>query len=261
MSLEINNLLHIKEELEKNLDNLIYGSIEIRESNNNKYIYVHYRENNKLFSRYVDEYTDELYELILKNNIKAKEIKKEIKSIVNKLKKLNYESEELSKKVRLNIDFVRKDLIDTIYKQSILEGIATTEADTKNIIEGGIVNGMTSNDVMKILNLKHAWDFILEENVILSDTDFNLLCYINKLVINNFYYNAGILRSTPVKIGGTTWEPSIPIEVDIKNDINNIINKKESKVDKAIDLLLYVMKSQMFIDGNKRRIRIISNTC
>ena len=38
---------------------------------------------------------------------------------------------------------------------------------TDSGIEGGIVNGMTATDIQKILNLKHAWEFILDKDVIL----------------------------------------------------------------------------------------------
>jgi hypothetical protein len=49
-------------------------------------------------------------------------------------------------------------MVDTIYKQAILEGVATTYADTEDIINGGKVKGMTSDDIMKVVNLKHAWN-------------------------------------------------------------------------------------------------------
>lgn len=75
--------------------------------------------------------------------------------------------EELSEKVEQNIDFAKRHLVDTIYKQAILEGVATTFADIESIIEGGKVNNMTSEDILKIVNLKHAWEFILNKNVIL----------------------------------------------------------------------------------------------
>lgn len=39
-------------------------------------IYIHYREDGKLLIKYVGEYSDDLYNLILNNNIKAKELKK-----------------------------------------------------------------------------------------------------------------------------------------------------------------------------------------
>ena len=45
-----------------------------------------------------------------------------------------------------------------IYDQAVLEGVSTTFPQTEEIIENGTVNGMTDDDVQKILNLKHAWE-------------------------------------------------------------------------------------------------------
>ena len=257
--LEIMNLLKQKQELTIRLNTLIYGSVEIRENENKKYIYVHYREDGILNTKYVGEYSDDLYNLILNNTNTAKIIKKDIKNIEKELKKLNYIDKELDEKIAINIDFAIRHMVDTIYKQAVLEGIATTFADTENIIEGGKVNDMTYEDIMKIVNLKHAWEFVLNPNVLLTPTNFSLLCQINKLIEEGFYYTAGKIRSTPVTIGGTNWKPDLPIESVIKEDLDNILNKKISDVDKSIEFLLYVMKKQIFIDGNKRTALIFAN--
>ena len=160
---EIITLLQTRQALLHELSTLTYGSIEIRENNSNKYLYVHYREDGRLLTKYIGEYSEGLYNLILKNNIRAREIKKNINKITKSLKQLNYTDEELSPDIEKNIDFAKRHLVDTIYKQAILEGVATTYADTENIIEGGKVNNMTSEDIMKIVNLKHAWEFILNK--------------------------------------------------------------------------------------------------
>ena len=257
--MKVLDLLNQRQIKEYELENLVYGSPEVRDKDNKQYIYAHTKEDGIQSTKYIGEYSEELYNLILNNNLKAKEIKKEIRQIDKKLKDLNYVDEELSKEVTINIDFARKHLADTIYKQAILEGVATTLSDTKSIIEGGKVNNMSPEDIMKIVNLKHAWDFILNKNVILSPTNYSVLSTINKLIEEGFYYNAGELRSTPVKIGGTSWTPAIPIESDIKDDINRILNKDKDDLDIAIELLLYVVKKQMFIDGNKRTSVIFAN--
>ena len=83
-------------------------------------------------------------------------IKRQIREMTKRLQQLNYTEEKLSQKVEQNIDFAKRHLVDTIYKQAILEGVATTFADTESIIEGGKVNNMTTEDIMKIVNLKHA---------------------------------------------------------------------------------------------------------
>ena len=256
---EIMELLQNKQTLERELQILTYGSVEIRENDSSKYIYVHYREDGVALTKYVGEYSDELYNLVLNNSIKAKQLKKQIREINKKLKQLNYVEEELSEAVEQNIDFAKRHLVDTIYKQAILEGVATTFADTESIIEGGKVNNMTSEDILKIINLKHAWEFILNKNVILSNTNFALLCEINKMVEEGFYYTAGKIRSVPVTIGGTKWKPDLPIESIIKEELEVIFNKKLTDVDRAIELLLYTMKKQIFIDGNKRTAVIYSN--
>lgn len=108
---EIMNLLQSKQTLTKELNDLIYGSVEIREKNSNKYIYVHYREDGILLTKYVGEYSDNLYNLILNNSIKAKELKKEIKKIEKQLKQFNYIDEELSPQVEINIDFAKRHLL------------------------------------------------------------------------------------------------------------------------------------------------------
>ena len=256
---EILDLINRKRLLLTELDSLIYGSIEIRKKDNKEYIYTHIKEDGIQSTKYIGEFSDHLYNLILNNNIKAKEIKKSIREIDKKLKELNYIDEELSLEVSNNIDFARKHLADTIYKQAVLEGIATTLSDTESIIEGGLVNDMSSDDILKVINLKHAWEFILNKNVILSKTDYSILCMINKLVEEGFYYSPGILRTTPVKIGGTTWSPELPDEATIKETINGILESNNDDVDKAIELLLFVVKTQAFIDGNKRTSVIFAN--
>lgn len=118
---------------------------------------------------------------------------------------------------------------------------------------------MTANDILKILNLKHAWEFILNENVIQSSTNYSLLCQINKNILSGFFYNAGEIRNVPVQIGGTKWTPDTPIESQIKEEIENIFNKESDIIDIAIEILIYIMKKQIFIDGNKRTAIIFAN--
>ena len=257
--IKILNLLNQKRQYVTLLNELVYGAIEIREKESKKYIYLHTKEDGLQSTKYVGEYTEELYNFVLNNNIKAKTLKKSIRNIEKELNKLNYFDEDLPLDVAKNIDFARKHLVDTIYNQAILEGIATTLSEIENIINGNKVNNMIVDDILKVVNLKHAWEFILNKNVILSKTDYNILCSINKFVEEGFYYLAGSLRTTPVKIGGTSWTPELPIEADIKDNLNNILSLDIDDVKKSIKLLLYVVKSQMFIDGNKRTSVIFAN--
>lgn len=119
---------------------------------------------------------------------------------------------------------------------------------------------MSADDVQKILNLKHAWEFILDKDVIRSQSDYYLLCHIAKLVNEGFFSNGGRIRGVPVTIGGCSYIPPLPIEMDVKTKINEIVGAAQvSAIDTAIRLCLYCMKTQIFLDGNKRTSVIFAN--
>lgn len=256
------NLKSLKTEAENiklTLDEMFFGSIEIRSNDNKKYIYVHYRNNGRLYSKYVGEYSLELHNLILQNNVRAKELKKRLKEINKQLALIPVNNDALDDNVKLNVDFARKYLVDSIYKQSILEGVATTYSDTETLVNEGKVKNMNSLDVQKIINLKHAWEFILDYDVESCQTNYALLCQINALVEEGMSSTAGRIRSVPVSIGGSTYLPPLPLESQIKDDILSIICSDENVQRKAAKLIAYTMKSQIFIDGNKRSAIIFGN--
>ena len=129
----------------------------------------------------------------------------------------------------------------------------------RSIIENGVVSGMTATDVQKILNLKHAWEFILDKDVLSYSTDYYILCHIAKLVNEGFYADGGRIRGVPVTIGGTSYVPPLPIEIIVKENIDAILHEGTDDVDTAIRLCLYCMKTQIFNDGNKRASVIFAN--
>ncbi len=258
--LEIQAILEQRAEITARLNLIPYdGSIEIKDRDNKKYIYIRKRILGKNTSTYVDSYSDELFASISKLLKDRKEYKKQIRKLNNELLKLGYTEQELSPRVLLNIDFARANMKSNIYDQAILEGIATTFPDTETIIENGIVNGMTPTDVQKILNLKHAWEFIMDKDVVQSKSSYSILCYIASLVNEGFYTYGDRIRSVPVKIGGTTYVPPLPIENVVKEHIDEILNEDLEAIDIAIHLCLYCMKTQIFNDGNKRASVIFAN--
>lgn len=258
--LQIQTLLEQRAEVTARLNLIPYdGSIEIKDRKGQKYIYIRKRFLGRYTSTYVDSYSDALFASISKMLKDAKEYKKQIRKINNELAKLGYSGQELSSRVLLNIDFARANMKANIYDQAVLEGIATTFPDTERIIENGKVSGMTATDVQKILNLKHAWEFIMDKDVVASKSSYSILCYIASLVNEGFYTYGGRIRCVPVKIGGTIYIPPIPIEVTVKETIDGILNKKAEPIDIAIELCLYCMKTQIFNDGNKRASVIFSN--
>ena len=259
---KIQELLNRRAELQARLNLLPYdGTPEIKTISNKRYVYIRKRELNKVKSTYVGEYSEELYTTLLRNNVEAKAIRKEIRQIEKELALLGYREEELSDRVVLNLDFARSNMKKIIYDQAVLEGVGTTFPDTEAIIDNGKVKNMTATDVQKIINLKHAWQFILDKDVIQAPSDYYLASYIARLVNEGLLAipDGGRIRGVPVTIGGSSYIPPIPFEDKVKQDIRDLLESKLDDIDKAIELCLYVMKTQIYNDGNKRTAVIYAN--
>jgi len=256
----IQNLLRTKAEYQARLNVIPYeGSIDIKENSGKKYLYIRKREAGKVQSTYVGLYSEELHQTLLRGVKEARELKKQIRAIEKELAALGYSHEELAPDVILNMDFVRANMKSIIYDQAVLEGVSTTFPDTELIIENGKVNNVSAEDVQKILNLKHAWEFVLDKDVIQSPTSYYVCQYIARLVNEGFYYEGGRIRGVPVKIGGSSYIPPLPVEYEVKDQIEKIVASDASYIDIAIELALYVMKTQIFNDGNKRTAIIFAN--
>lgn len=157
-----------------------------------------------------------------------------------------------------NIFVAKRNIVDYIWKSANLEGIIITYSDTQTIYDGFSVSGYKLEEINAINNLKKAWQFIL--NDIGIALNFAYICKINELVGENVFYNPGVIRTTPVNIGGTGWKPDFPIETKIKEELEELLSNNEiSKTEQAINVMLWVMRRQMFIDGNKRTAMLIAN--
>lgn len=257
---EIQELLRKRADLHARLNLMPYdGTPEIKERGGGKYLYIRKRVAGKQTSTYVGAYTDELYNLLLRNAKEAREIRKELRHVERQLAAAGYSEDELSANVITNIEFARANMKMNIYDQAVLEGVATSFPQTEEIIENGKVTGMTAADVQKILNLKHAWEFILDRDVIASRSDYYMLSHIAKLVNEGFFAEGGRIRGVPVTIGGSSYVPPLPDELDVKSRIREITEETGDAVHIAIRLCLYCMKAQIFLDGNKRASVIFAN--
>ena len=260
--IQIQELLNRSAELQARLNLLPYdGTPEIKTISEKKYLYVRKRVLDKVKSTYVGEYSEELYNTLLRNNVESKSLRKEIRQIEKQLALLGYKEEELSDRVVLNLDFAHANMKKIIYDQAVLEGVGTTFKDTEAIIDNGIVKNVKAEDVQKIINLKHAWQFILDKDVIQAPSDYYLASYIARLVNEGLLgvQDGGRIRGVPVTIGGSSYIPPTPFEDKVKQDIKDLLDSSLDDIDKAIELCLYVMKTQIYNDGNKRTAVVYAN--
>ena len=71
-------------------------------------------------------------------------------------------------------------------------------------------------------------------------------------------YRGEPLENGKVEITGTDYIPEIPSIENVENRIKEIL-KIENPTERAIEYMLYGMRSQLFWDGNKRTSNICAN--
>ena len=155
-----------------------------------------------------------------------------------------------------NIFLAQKELISNVYSNAKIEGINITFPETYSILNGANVARLTVDEIQTILNLRDAWQYVIKN----IEEEFNLeyVCKINEYVARNESLEWGKLRNGNVGISGVEYEPSIPKKEEVIKKIGDIY-KIESITERAIEYMLYGMRSQLFWDGNKRTSIICAN--
>ncbi len=155
-----------------------------------------------------------------------------------------------------NVFLAKKVLVSSIYNSAKLEGINTTYPDTKTILDGANVPSLRLDEINCILNLRDAWNFVLSN--IDEPITLELICKINSFVSRNESLEWGVLRTGKVGINGVDYIPDIPNEAKIIANIKNIMEEKNI-TRRSLVLMLYLMRTQVFWDGNKRTSMIVAN--
>lgn len=155
-----------------------------------------------------------------------------------------------------NVFLAKKVLVSSIYNSEKLEGINVNYQDTKTILDGANVPSLRLDEINCILNLRDAWNFVLSNIDEAITLDF--ICKINSFVSRNESLEWGVLRTGKVGINGVDYIPDIPNEAKIIADIKNIMEEKNI-TRRSLVLMLYLMRTQVFWDGNKRTSMIVAN--
>ncbi len=157
-----------------------------------------------------------------------------------------------------NIFLAKRLIVDVVYKSANLEGIAVTYANTIDILNDVNVEKLKPSEINKVFCLRDAWHYVLDH----IDDELNLgfLQSVHEIVAKAdvSYRELGQFRRDDVLISGTMWRPEIPNSERLHcelQDILEIVNVTE----RAITAMLWVMRSQMFTDGNKRVASMVGN--
>ncbi len=156
-----------------------------------------------------------------------------------------------------NIMYAKSKLQDNIYKSAKLEGINLSIKDVIDLLNNINNVNLSIMDTLKLKGLKDAWEFVL--NTIDDDLTID---YIKKIHFEICECQGitplGEFRDKGVGITGTSYRPKLPSECNYDKELNEIMNIPE-KLDRCITLFLWIQRSQMFLDGNKRVANLVAN--
>ena len=155
-----------------------------------------------------------------------------------------------------NIFVAKRNIIDYIWKSANLEGINVTFPQTSVIYEKGVLQNANVHSISVVLNLKHAWQVLL--NSLNEPLSIDYFCKINYEVAKDESLDWGKLRTGKVGISGTNYIPPIPDKDNVMKQLNELM-QIENQTERAIKIMFWAMKSQLFWDGNKRTAMLVAN--
>lgn len=133
-----------------------------------------------------------------------------------------------------NRRYAKMDLVRLVFTNSRFEGLTTTLPQTQTIIDGMGVQGVSTDDIETILQLKRGWQYVIRTT---SSLDLAMEKKINK----------------PITLHNETYTPKIPNEKAEEVYLTQLLSDTDKfTTDKAMTLMYHNMRSQIFWDGNKR---------
>lgn len=142
-----------------------------------------------------------------------------------------------------------------IYNMLRLEQIPVKREHMPMIMKRRTVYELDIPGMIKTDNILKAAAFVLNDT---NDFDIDLVCRINRIIdYGRDDEKEGMIRDVPVSISGTSYRPGIP-DIDSVKEMIVSVSKNNDEIDRALSMMLYLMKTQLFRDGNKRTAQLAS---
>lgn len=158
-----------------------------------------------------------------------------------------------------NRRFAKMNLTRLVFTNSRFEGVNTTLSQTQTIIDGLGVDGVPIDDINIIVQLKRAWQYIINED---RPVSLRVMKNINSVVAKMDSLVPGELRNGSgfvATLRGDFVPPDVDEQAEEKYLQELLENKDKSATEKSIELMYHLMRNQIFWDGNKRTATLIAN--
>lgn len=150
--------------------------------------------------------------------------------------------------------------VELIYRTSIFEGLTTTRLETSKIMAGGRGIGASYEDAQIVLNIYHTWERLIREEF--KGTDKEVLEDLNKNLKHGLEdsHLTGKVRTHNVKISGTTYRPPSYRKYNLEDLLQNLFKVLgQESIDSILYVYIHLMRTQFFVDGNKRTAYMFTN--
>ena len=154
------------------------------------------------------------------------------------------------------VTLAKRQLVDAIWKTAGIEVDGITFPDTQEIFDGRAPAGMPVDDVIVVNNIKHAWMFLFDN--VDHPLDWQYVSAYNRILGQGLIRDAGKLRTSHVRIGGTDWIPDLPTTASSHDAIASLASIG-SPEDRALRMFCATVRGQWFNDGNKRTALMAAN--
>lgn len=152
---------------------------------------------------------------------------------------------------------MRQRVSELVYSSVQIEGIASTFAQTEEILREGKSKSVDQESITKILGLKHALEHLFGNYS--KPITWDLYASYNALVGEGTVARAGSMRGPgEVRVGDFIPEPNISVGY-FSDLVSTAIDTAGSPSEAASQLFLLMCKAQFFMDGNKRSAQMLAN--
>jgi hypothetical protein len=158
--------------------------------------------------------------------------------------------------LRENVMLFQKKRVDLINQLLKLEGYDEPMDKTQKIYDKESIENADITFVNSVLNLKEGCRLIIEN--LTSDINLDLLISLNREIGRDDSFDWGVIRNSRLFLDGTSYVPQIPTKENIDSKLKELL-EIETPLERAIYLLVYLLKENIFWGRNISLAFIISN--
>lgn len=157
-----------------------------------------------------------------------------------------------------SVYLLKKNIVELVYNAGKFEGLNTTLLQTEEIIKYNRANNVAVNDVLTVVNLKRGFEMLLND---VQEPLLETSKRINRIVAAEDALFPGEIRTGGEEVSTIQgrYVPPILTEDEVKNQYDEIMNQEISETEKALHLFLFILKNQIFWNGNVGTALLIAN--